>query len=62
MRNSQKCIIMDMSHINSDEFIMSCRNQDEHKFIRNRKMPPPTLLLSMINRRGLSLALELRIL
>ena len=60
MRNSQKRIIMDMSHITSDEFIMSCRNQDERKFIRNRKMPLQILLLSMINRKGLSLALELR--
>lgn len=60
MRNSQNRIIMDMTHISSDEFIEVCRKNDNHKFIRNRKLPLKDLILSMINRKGLSLALELR--
>ena len=60
VRKSQSRIIMDMSHISSDEFIDVCRENDNHKFIRNRKLPLKDLILSMINRKGLSLTLELR--
>lgn len=60
VRNSQNRIVMDMSHISSNEFIDICRKNNSHKFIRNRKLPLKDLLFSMINRKGLSLALELR--
>ena len=43
----------------STEFISFCRNT-ENCFIRNRKMPLSDLLYTMINRKGLTLTLELR--
>ena len=50
---------MDMNRIKSDEYASVCRIA-ENTFIRNRKMPLQDLLLSMINRKGLTLTLELR--
>lgn len=43
----------------STEFISFCRNT-ENCFVRNRKMPLSDLLFTMINRKGLTLTLELR--
>lgn len=60
MKCSQKRALLDMSRINSDEFKVFCRSGNDNYFIRNRKMPLNDLLLTMINRKGLTLTLELR--
>lgn len=44
----------------SDSFADICRNGNHGSFTRNRKMPLKDVLLTMINRKGLTLALELR--
>ena len=51
---------MDIGKINSKEFKDLCRLGKESYFTRNRKMPLHDLLLTMINRKGLTLTLELR--
>lgn len=60
MKCSQKRSLLDMGKIHSDEFKDFCRSGKDNYFIRNRKMPLHDLLFTMINRKGLSLALELR--
>lgn len=60
MKYSQKRVLLDIEKINSDEFKDFCRSGKESYFTRNRKMPFHDLLLTMINRKGLTLALELR--
>lgn len=60
MKCSQKRALLDMSRINSDEFKVFCRSGNDNYFIRNRKMPLNDPLLTMINRKGLTLTLELR--
>ena len=60
MKYSQKRVLLDMEKINSNEFKDFCRLGKENYFTRNRKMPFQDLLLTMINRKGLTLALELR--
>ena len=59
MRKSQKRFIMDMDRIQNDKYASVCRT-NENSFIRNRKMPLQDLLFTMINRKGLTLTLELR--
>lgn len=44
----------------SDEFKAFCRSGNKNYFTRIRKMPLQDLLFTMINRKGLTLALELR--
>lgn len=44
----------------SDSFADICRNGNHGSFIRNRKMPLKDVLLTMTNRKGLTLTLELR--
>jgi len=51
---------MDISRMESDPFAGICRNGKDGFFTRNRKMPLGDLLLTMINRKGLTLTLELR--
>lgn len=60
MKYSQKRAILDMGKISSDEFKDFCRSGKNSSFTRNRKMPLHELLFTMINRKGRSLALELR--
>ena len=60
MKNSQKRTCCDISLIHQDEFHDFCRNGNPSSFIRNRKMPLKDLLFTMINRRGITLTLELR--
>ena len=60
MKNSQKHTCCDISLIHQDEFHDFCRNGNPASFIRNRKMPLTDLMFTMINRRGLTLRLELR--
>lgn len=60
MKNSQKRTCYDISLIHQDEFHDFCRNGNPSSFIRNRKMPLKDLLFTMINRRGITMSLELR--
>lgn len=60
MRKSGTRIKSDIGRIRSDDFIVVCRNGKNNVFVRNRKMPPEDLTFSMINRKGLTLKLELR--
>lgn len=60
MRKSSSRIKSDIGRIRSDSFVEFCRNGNSNVFIRNRKMPVDDLAFSMINRKGLTLKLELR--
>ena len=60
MRNSGSRIKYDVDRMHSEPFIVLCRNGNPNVFVRNRKMPPEDLAFSMINRKGLTLKLELR--
>lgn len=60
MKNSQKRTCCDISLIHQGEFQDFCRNGNPSSFIRNRKMPLADLLFTMLNRRGITLSLELR--
>ena len=60
MRKSGKRIILDTGRIHSDCFSDLCRNGRQNIFVRNRKMPLEDLIFSMINRKGLTLKMELR--
>ncbi len=60
MRKSGSRIKGDVDRIHSDTFVEFCRNGIPNIFVRNRKMPPDDLAFSMINRKGLTLKLELR--
>jgi hypothetical protein len=51
---------MDIEKMSSDEFKAFCRSGNKNYFTRIRKMPLQDLLFTMINRKGLTLALELR--
>lgn len=60
MRKSQQHIMLDMEQIHDDDFISFCRNGNASAFTRTRKMPLEDLLQTMINRKGLTLTLEIR--
>ena len=60
MRKSGIRIQSDVGRIRSDSFVEFCRNGNPRAFIRKRKMPIDDLTFSMINRKGLTLKLELR--
>ena len=60
MRKSGTRIKSDIGRVHSDVFADLCRNGRPNVFVRNRKMPLDDLAFSMINRKGLSLKLELR--
>ena len=60
MRNSGKRFITDNDMIRSEHFTHLCRGDRANVFIRNRKMPVSDLIFSMINRKGLTLKMELR--
>ncbi len=60
VRKSGIRIRSDISRIHSDCFVEHCRNGKTNAFVRNRKMPVTDLAYSMINRKGLTLKLELR--
>ena len=60
MRKSSSRIKSDINRIRSDSFVEFCRNGNSNVFVRNRKMPVDDLAFSMINRKGLTLKLELR--
>lgn len=60
MRNSGERFITDNDMICSEIFTDLCRGDKANVFIRNRKMPVNDLVFSMINRKGLTLKMELR--
>jgi len=60
VRKSGSRIKCDVDRIRSASFKEFCRNGNPNVFVRNRKMPPDDLAFSMINRKGLTLKLELR--
>ena len=60
MRKSGTRIRSDIGRIHSDGFADICRDGKPNVFVRNRKMPQDDLAFSMINRKGLTLKLELR--
>ncbi len=60
MRKSGRRILSDIAGIRSELFAEICRNGRSNVFVRSRKMPLDDLAFSMINRRGLTLKLELR--
>lgn len=60
MRKSELLLFNDQDTIKSDEFADLCRDNNPHALTRRRKMPLEDLVYSMINRKGLTLQLELR--
>lgn len=60
MRKSNQRFITDQELIKTDSYADLCRNNNPHLLIRRRKMPLEDLIYSMINRKGLTLKLELR--
>ena len=60
MKHSQKRTFMDIEKMSSDKFKAFCRSGNKNHLTRIRKLPLQDLLFTMINRKGLTLALELR--
>ena len=60
MRKADCRIKVDVNRIHSDPFAEICRQGNTRAFIRSRKMPYDDLMLSLINRKGLTLTMELR--
>lgn len=60
MRKAGCRIGIDVNRIHSDPFADICRNGNPRAFVRKRKMSYDDLTLSMINRKGLTLTMELR--
>jgi hypothetical protein len=60
VRKSQDRLLKDQSSILSDAFLKVCQNGKTNTLVRRRKMPLDDLVYSMINRKGLTLKLELR--
>ena len=60
VRFTEKRIQRDVDLTYREDFIARCRRLGKNHFTRKRKMPLGRLLLSILNRRGLTLSLELR--
>lgn len=60
MRKSKDRLLRDQDTILSDSFLEVCRDGKTNTLVRRRKMPIEDLVYSMINRKGLTLKLELR--
>ena len=60
MRFIPKRLHRDIELIYSQLFLCICQRCNKKHFTRNRKMPLVQLILTMLNRRGLTLSLELR--
>lgn len=60
MRKSKDRLLKDQDTILSDSFLEVCRGGKTNTLVRRRKMPIEDLVYSMINRKGLTLKLELR--
>lgn len=59
MRNSQARFNLDMVLARTPSFLDNCKRVSINHFSRRRKMPLDMLLTSILNRRGLSLTMEL---
>lgn len=59
MKSSENRLEKDILRLTTNKFVEICRNTD-NVFTRNRKMPLSNLLLSLLNRKGLTLYMELR--
>jgi len=60
VRKSKDRLLKDQNTILSDSFLEVCRDGKTNTLVRRRKMPIEDLVYSMINRKGLTLKLELR--
>ncbi len=60
MRCSEIRFRRDIEHVQKNSFVSYCRKVKENHFTRKRKMPLKELLLSILNRKGLTLVMELR--
>ena len=60
MKDSQKRVMQDLEKTGTPCYIELCRGNRESSFTRRRKLPLQDVLQSIINRRGLTLTLELR--
>ena len=60
MRKSQNRLLKDQNNILSDVFLEVCRGGKTNTLVKRRKMPLEDLVYSMINRKGLTLKMELR--
>jgi len=60
VRSSDKRFYSDQMVITSDDYATLCRGDNPKALIRKRKMPLEDLIYSMLNRKGLTLQLELR--
>lgn len=60
MRKSKDRLLKDQNTILSNSFLEVCRDGKTNTLVRRRKMPIEDLVYSMINRKGLTLKLELR--
>lgn len=60
MRKSGIRLNKDLFFINSSMFLPICRFFNINHFTRNRKLPLNHLILSIINRKGLTLSMEIR--
>jgi len=60
VRKSQYLFLTDQAKIRTEHYAQLCRDNNPNVLIRRRKMPLEDLIYSMINRKGLTLKLELR--
>ena len=60
VKNSQKRAMQDLEETGSKHYVELCRGDRTNAFTRQRKLPLQDILRSIINRRGLTLTLELR--
>ena len=60
MRKSQSRLKNDLSHARLPTYMDLCRDGKPNVFVRNRKLSVEDLIFSMINRKGLTLYMELR--
>ena len=60
MRKASSRLFHDVSILSWESFLELCRGGKNNVLIRNRKLPVKDLVLSMMNRRGLTLHMEVR--
>ena len=60
MRKSQNRLRNDFDHARLPNYVELCRDGKPNVFVRNRKISVEDLIYSMINRKGLTLYMELR--
>lgn len=60
MRKSQNRLKVDVSKVSLPSYLEICRGGNPNVFVRNRKISVADLIFSMINRKGLTLYMELR--